>query len=89
MKLYNAECFHIYFILFITEPRVLFSSSHTSVNWFIIFFCYVLVAFSFPFSLFFCLKIVSNYETLVVFRLGKLQPPKGPGPTILLPCIDQ
>jgi len=60
-----------------------------AANWFIVCICYIFVAFSFPFSLIFCLKIISNYETLVIFRLGKLQRLKGPGPAILLPCIDQ
>ncbi|ELU06524.1 hypothetical protein CAPTEDRAFT_219000 [Capitella teleta] len=35
------------------------------------------------------LHMISNYERLVVFRLGKLTRAKGPGLVIILPCIDK
>ncbi|XP_031569723.1 mechanosensory protein 2-like [Actinia tenebrosa] len=43
-----------------------------------------------PLSLFFCLKIVQEYERAVIFRLGRLLPggAKGPGIFFILPCID-
>ena len=44
----------------------------------------------FPFSLFFTLKIVQEYERAVIFRLGRLSnnSARGPGMCFLLPCID-
>ncbi|XP_020914908.1 stomatin-4 isoform X1 [Exaiptasia diaphana] len=43
-----------------------------------------------PLSIFFCLKIVQEYERAVIFRLGRLLPggAKGPGIFFILPCID-
>ncbi|XP_064846296.1 stomatin-like protein 1 isoform X2 [Oncorhynchus masou masou] len=37
----------------------------------------------------FVLKVVPNYQRIVVFRLGRVRPPKGPGVVLLLPLIDQ
>ncbi|XP_046845006.1 band 7 protein AGAP004871-like [Xenia sp. Carnegie-2017] len=50
----------------------------------------VIVACTFPFSLFFCLKVVTEYERAVVFRLGRTTQGEGhgPGTFFLLPCID-
>ncbi|XP_042185833.1 stomatin-like protein 1 isoform X2 [Oncorhynchus tshawytscha] len=33
--------------------------------------------------------VVPNYQRIVVFRLGRVRPPKGPGVVLLLPLIDQ
>uniref|UniRef100_A0A914H9Q2 Band 7 domain-containing protein n=1 Tax=Globodera rostochiensis TaxID=31243 RepID=A0A914H9Q2_GLORO len=43
-----------------------------------------------PFSLFFCVKIVNEYERAVIFRLGRLIPggARGPGLFFVNPCID-
>jgi len=51
---------------------------------FIVFVC------TFPLSLFFCLKIVQEYERAVIFRVGRLVAggAKGPGIFFILPCID-
>ncbi|KAF4081310.1 hypothetical protein AMELA_G00160080 [Ameiurus melas] len=35
------------------------------------------------------LRTVPNYERIVVFRLGRIRPPKGPGVVLVLPLIDQ
>lgn len=35
------------------------------------------------------LQTVPNYERVVVFRLGRICPPKGPGVILVLPLIDQ
>uniref|UniRef100_A0A914XFU9 Band 7 domain-containing protein n=1 Tax=Plectus sambesii TaxID=2011161 RepID=A0A914XFU9_9BILA len=45
---------------------------------------------TFPFCLFFCLKVAKEYERAVVFRLGRLIPggTKGPGLFFVMPCID-
>ncbi|CAH3110042.1 unnamed protein product, partial [Porites lobata] len=58
---------------------------------------YILTGFSififictFPLAIFFCLKIVQEYERAVIFRLGRLMSggAKGPGLFFILPCID-
>ncbi|XP_072176872.1 mechanosensory protein 2-like [Diadema setosum] len=51
---------------------------------------YLVVLVTFPFSLFFCLKVVQEYERAVIFRMGRLLPggAKGPGIFFILPCID-
>lgn len=53
--------------------------------------CYILVVITCPFSLFFCLKIVQEYERAVIFRLGRILPggARGPGLFFVLPKIDQ
>ncbi|CAB4025840.1 mechanosensory 2-like [Paramuricea clavata] len=50
----------------------------------------IVVACTFPFSLFFCLKVVAEYERAVIFRLGRITPggAQGPGIFFVLPCID-
>lgn len=47
-----------------------------------------LVIITFPFSLLFTLKIVSEYERAVIFRLGRMLGAKGPGLFFILPCMD-
>ncbi|ESO11442.1 hypothetical protein HELRODRAFT_116789 [Helobdella robusta] len=56
----------------------------------IIFFSYFLVFIFAPFSLFFCIKVVQQYERAVIYRLGKLGSggAKGPGLFFILPCVD-
>ncbi|XP_028394956.1 band 7 protein AGAP004871-like isoform X2 [Dendronephthya gigantea] len=51
----------------------------------------IVVACTFPFSLFFCLKVVAEYERAVTFRLGRITPggAQGPGIIFILPCIDE
>ncbi|KAI2798192.1 hypothetical protein RDWZM_001931 [Blomia tropicalis] len=53
-------------------------------------FSYLIVVFTFPFSLLFCIKVTQEYERAVIFRLGKLvgNGVKGPGLFFVLPCID-
>lgn len=48
----------------------------------------LLLLLTFPISVFFCLKVIRDYERAVVFRLGKLLPQKGPGVVFINPCID-
>ncbi|CAL2049644.1 unnamed protein product [Caenorhabditis brenneri] len=45
---------------------------------------------TFPISIFFCVKIVKEYDRMVIFRLGRLwhDNPKGPGIVLVLPFID-
>ncbi|KAI4872184.1 hypothetical protein NFI96_031024 [Prochilodus magdalenae] len=44
---------------------------------------------TFPVSAWFVLKTVPNYQRIVVFRLGRIRPPKGPGVVLVLPLIDK
>lgn len=50
----------------------------------------IVISMTFPFSLFFCIKIVQEYERAVIFRLGRLVQggAKGPGLFFIIPCID-
>lgn len=45
---------------------------------------------TFPLSIFFCIKVVQEYERAVIFRLGRLlhAGSKGPGIIFILPCIE-
>lgn len=49
-----------------------------------------IIIVTFPFSLFFCIKVVQEYERAVIFRLGRLLHggSKGPGIFFILPCIE-
>ncbi|KAF7271734.1 band 7 protein AGAP004871-like isoform X1 [Rhynchophorus ferrugineus] len=50
----------------------------------------VLLLVTMPFSLFWCFKVVQEYERAVIFRLGRLRTggARGPGIFFVLPCID-
>nr|ADD38911.1 Band 7 protein AAEL010189 [Lepeophtheirus salmonis] len=52
--------------------------------------CFI-VFLALPFSLVFCLKVVTHYERAVLFRLGRLisTSAKGPGLIFVLPCLDR
>ena len=60
-------------------------------------FCYYIiyilsllgVVCTFPFSLLVIIKIVSEYERAVIFRLGRMVGAKGPGLFFILPCMDE
>ncbi|XP_034849482.1 stomatin-like protein 1 isoform X2 [Mirounga leonina] len=60
------------------------------------YFCHSLISFlgflllmiTFPISGWFALKIVPTYERMIVFRLGRIRTPQGPGMVLLLPFID-
>uniref|UniRef100_T1JVG5 Band 7 domain-containing protein n=1 Tax=Tetranychus urticae TaxID=32264 RepID=T1JVG5_TETUR len=49
-----------------------------------------IIAVTLPFSLFFCIKVVQEYERAVIFRLGRLVTggARGPGIFFIIPCID-
>lgn len=50
----------------------------------------IIMIVTFPFSLFFTVRIVNEFERLVLFRFGRItsSSPKGPGFHILIPFID-
>ncbi|KAM4035644.1 LOW QUALITY PROTEIN: stomatin-like protein 1 [Anomaloglossus baeobatrachus] len=50
--------------------------------------CLSILLITLPISIWWLLKIVPDYERVVIFRLGRV-PPKGPGLVLLLPLIDQ
>jgi len=54
-----------------------------------IFSCFLIVLFL-PFSLFFVVKVVQEYERAVIFRLGRLLSggARGPGVFFVIPCVD-
>ncbi|XP_068927300.1 stomatin-like protein 1 isoform X2 [Petaurus breviceps papuanus] len=52
------------------------------------FLVFLLLIVTFPISGWFALKIVPTYERMVVFRLGRIRAPQGPGMVLLLPFID-
>ena len=56
----------------------------------LVFFVYVLVVLTFPFSLIKSIRIVREYERAVIFRLGRMLSggAQGPGLFFVLPCID-
>nr|AAB06496.1 UNC-24 [Caenorhabditis elegans] len=53
-------------------------------------FCvsFLFVVMTMPLSLLFALKFISTSEKLVVLRLGRAQKTRGPGITLVIPCID-
>ncbi|XP_066555978.1 stomatin [Amia ocellicauda] len=59
-------------------------------GWTLVILSGILVMFSFPISIFFCIKIVKEYERAVIFRLGRVTSgrAKGPGLFFILPCTD-
>ncbi|TRY81706.1 hypothetical protein DNTS_026015 [Danionella cerebrum] len=58
-------------------------------NLIVTFLIFLITFLTFPISGWFVLKVVPNFERIVVFRLGRIRPPKGPGVVLVLPLIDQ
>lgn len=54
-------------------------------------FSLLLIAATFPLSLFACVKVVQEYERAVIFRLGRIMAggAKGPGLFCIVPCLDE
>ncbi|XP_069495837.1 stomatin-like protein 3 [Ambystoma mexicanum] len=59
-------------------------------GWILIILSGLLVFITLPFSIWFCIKIVKEYERAVVFRLGRIVSGKarGPGLIFVVPCTD-
>nr|CDS32742.1 mechanosensory protein 2 [Hymenolepis microstoma] len=51
---------------------------------------YFLILITFPISIFFCIRVIAEYERAVLFRLGRILPDgaKGPGLFFTVPCLD-
>ncbi|KAJ3660880.1 hypothetical protein Zmor_005309 [Zophobas morio] len=50
----------------------------------------ILLVLTFPFSIFWCFKVVKEFQRAVIFRLGRLRSggTRGPGIFFILPCVD-
>merc|ERR1719309_1015392 len=50
----------------------------------------ILLVCTFPISMFFCIKVIQEYERAVIFRLGRVKKggAVGPGLFFIIPCID-
>uniref|UniRef100_A0A5F9CJK6 Podocin n=1 Tax=Oryctolagus cuniculus TaxID=9986 RepID=A0A5F9CJK6_RABIT len=66
------------------------SSGLGACEWLLVLSSLLLIVMTFPFSIWFCIKVVQEYERVIIFRLGHLLPgrPKGPGLFFFLPCLD-
>jgi len=56
----------------------------------IIVLAYIMVVLTFPISIWYCFKVVNEYERAVIFRLGRLKHggARGPGLFFVLPYVD-
>ncbi|HSC71548.1 MAG TPA: SPFH domain-containing protein, partial [Candidatus Methylomirabilis sp.] len=50
---------------------------------------FVILLILFVVFLLYALRIVPEYQRLVIFRLGRMIGPKGPGLVIVIPLIDR
>ncbi|NXI18551.1 PODO protein, partial [Irena cyanogastra] len=59
-------------------------------EWLLTILSVLFIVMTFPISVWFCMKVVREYERAIVFRLGHLLPgrAKGPGLFFFLPCLD-
>ncbi|XP_075055134.1 stomatin-like protein 3 isoform X2 [Mixophyes fleayi] len=59
-------------------------------GWVLLILSALFAAITFPLSIWFCVKIIQEYERAVVFRLGRIMSgkAKGPGLMFILPCTD-
>uniref|UniRef100_A0A8C9GTC5 NPHS2 stomatin family member, podocin n=1 Tax=Piliocolobus tephrosceles TaxID=591936 RepID=A0A8C9GTC5_9PRIM len=66
------------------------SSGLGACEWLLVLISLLFIIMTFPFSIWFCIKVVQEYERVIIFRLGHLLPgrAKGPGLFFFLPCLD-
>uniref|UniRef100_A0A8C2UI08 Podocin n=2 Tax=Coturnix japonica TaxID=93934 RepID=A0A8C2UI08_COTJA len=59
-------------------------------EWLLTILSFLFIIMTFPISVWFCMKVVREYERAIVFRLGHLLPgrARGPGLFFYLPCLD-
>ncbi|XP_040196304.1 stomatin-like protein 3 isoform X2 [Rana temporaria] len=59
-------------------------------GWVLLIVSALFMVITFPLSIWFCVKIIKEYERAVVFRLGRITSgkPSGPGLMFILPCTD-
>ena len=66
------------------------SGGETCCSIVLIIVSYIFIIVTLPFSLFLCIKVVNEYERVVIFRLGRLLTlgAAGPGIFFVIPCTD-
>ncbi|OXB53314.1 hypothetical protein ASZ78_014791 [Callipepla squamata] len=66
------------------------SSGLSFCEWLLTVLSFLFIVMTFPISVWFCMKVVREYERAIVFRLGHLLPgrARGPGLFFFLPCLD-
>ncbi|XP_061486573.1 podocin [Rhineura floridana] len=59
-------------------------------EWLLVILSFLLIIVTFPISIWFCMKIVREYERAILFRFGRILRgrPRGPGLFFFLPCLD-
>ncbi|XP_054443493.1 podocin [Pteronotus mesoamericanus] len=59
-------------------------------EWLLVLTSLLFIIVTFPFSIWFCIKVAQEYERVIILRLGHLLPgrAKGPGLFFFLPCLD-
>ncbi|NXW58219.1 PODO protein, partial [Eurystomus gularis] len=59
-------------------------------EWLLTILSFLFVLMTFPISVWFCMKVVREYERAIIFRLGHLLPgrARGPGLFFFIPCLD-
>ncbi|XP_067897390.1 stomatin-like [Heterodontus francisci] len=59
-------------------------------GWILVILSFILILATFPLSIWFCIKIVNEYERAVIFRLGRIVRggARGPGIFWIIPCTD-
>ncbi|XP_012628035.1 podocin isoform X1 [Microcebus murinus] len=59
-------------------------------EWLLVLISLLFIIVTFPVSIWFCIKVVQEYERVIIFRLGHMLPgrAKGPGLFFFLPCLD-
>uniref|UniRef100_A0A8C4VDP2 NPHS2 stomatin family member, podocin n=1 Tax=Falco tinnunculus TaxID=100819 RepID=A0A8C4VDP2_FALTI len=81
---------HVLFSSFSRLPFCAKSPGLGICEWLLTILSFLFIIMTFPISIWFCLKVVREYERAIVFRLGHLLPgrAKGPGLFFFLPCLD-
>ncbi|XP_065918186.1 stomatin-4-like isoform X2 [Dysidea avara] len=72
------------------DENVKVSTSSSVCAGVLVFFSVILMILFFPFSLFFAIKVIPEYQRAVIFRLGRVEEgdAKGPGIFFIIPCTD-
>ncbi|KAG8440270.1 hypothetical protein GDO86_006150 [Hymenochirus boettgeri] len=78
-------------------PHISHNPSSVPPDTWLLYFChkvisclsFLLLLVTFPISAWCYLKVVPDYQRIVIFRIGRMCPPRGPGLVVLLPIIDQ
>nr|XP_015211309.1 PREDICTED: podocin isoform X3 [Lepisosteus oculatus] len=86
----QEEASTVYCLSTLTHPTALKSKTLGICEWILTGVALIVIILFFPFSVWFCVKIVKEHERAVVFRLGHLMPGKarGPGLFFYLPFLD-